>query len=61
MGAVLDAKLIVKAGASAFLPKGSPFRARRRSEPTVSFYEENFLFMEKRDMVAVFFISLAAL
>jgi hypothetical protein len=60
-GAVLDAKLIVEAGASVFLPKGSPFRAGRRSEPTVSFYEENFLFMEKRDVVAVFFISLAAL
>lgn len=41
-GAVLDAKLIVEAGASVFLPKGSPFRAGWRSEPTVSFYEENF-------------------
>ncbi len=60
-GAALDAKLIVEAGASVFLPKGSPFRAGRRSEPTVSFYEENFLFMEKRDVVAVFIISLAAL
>lgn len=59
-GTALDAKLIVEAGASVFLPQGSPFRAGR-SEPTVSFYEENFLFMEKRDVVAVFFISLAAL
>jgi hypothetical protein len=54
-GAVLDAKLIVEAGASVFLPKGSPSWAESRSEPTVSFYEENFLFMEKRDVVDVFF------
>jgi hypothetical protein len=59
-GAVLDVKLIVEVGASVFLPKGSLFRAGRRSEPTVSFYEENFLFMEKRDGCGVF-ISLAAL
>jgi hypothetical protein len=41
-GAVLDAKLIVETGASVSLLKGSPFRAGRRSEPTVSFYEEIF-------------------
>jgi hypothetical protein len=56
-GAVLDAKLIVEAGASVFLPKGSPFRAGRRSEPTVSFYEENFLFTEKRCGCCVFYLA----
>ena len=56
-GAVLDAKLIVEAGASVFLPKGSSFRAGWRSEPTVSFYEEDFLFMEKRDGCCVFYLA----
>jgi len=59
-GAVLDAKLIVEAGASVFLPKGSSFRAGWRSEPTVSFMKRIFCSW-RRELVAVFFISLAAL